>query len=59
MSTYKELYTQAKLLQIRGRSKMNKIQLQKAIEECIRNITKKKIYVRTCKSLNHKNKPKY
>ncbi len=40
---------QAKILNIPGRSKMNKDQLKKAIKECLEKIKKGKIYVKTCK----------
>lgn len=40
---------QAKILNIPGRSKMNKAQLKKAIQVCLEKIKKNKIYVKTCK----------
>jgi len=48
MITYGELYEQARILKIKNRSKMTKIELYDAIQKCIRMLKKKKIYVKTC-----------
>lgn len=48
--TLKTLYAQAKILNVPGRSKMNKQELQKAIKNCMKKISEGKIYVKTCKT---------
>ncbi len=42
---------QARILNIRGRSKMTTEELKKAIKKCLNKLNKDKIYVKTCKNM--------